>query len=148
MESRHCLICKINALFLLYHAVSSFHFVLHFIWLCFLFMGLYIYIFCFVLWLFGNILRWFGLALFSFHNVRLSFGYELFSFCFGFFECVLFIWLWAHFCALWKFCYALFSLRVLCMRTIYALFVYAFLMRYFYAFLVFAFFMRSFYVLL
>ena len=103
MQRLHCILCFL-------------------IWLGFLFMGLYIYIFGFVLLLFDYILRWFGLALFLFHNVLLSFGYELFSFCFGFFQGVLFNWLWAHFCALWQFCYALFSLCAQFTGSLYMLF--------------------------
>ena len=80
--------CKINALFSSYYAVSSLRYVGSYLIMC-SFHGVILYINCFVLLPFRYTLRRFGLALFSFHNVLLSFGYELFLFGVGSFHSVI-----------------------------------------------------------
>ena len=148
-----------------YYIIQRLHCILCFlIWLCFLFMGLYIYIFGFVLLLFCYILRWFGLALFSFHNVLLSFVYELFSFFLGSFS-VFFLFDYGLICVrsdnsvtcpsryvlyLRDLCTCSFNVLFLCVLRIhlfYVLFLCAFLMFSLYSLFASALFMRSFYML-
>ena len=107
MQCPHCILCFL-------------------VWLCVLFMGLYIYIFGFVLLLFRYIFRWFGFALFLFHNVLISFVAELFSFGNGFFEWILFIWLCAQ--LIWFSTLTILLCALLIMCSLYGLYLCAFCM--------------------